>query len=51
MVSLSSELGAALPQTDTQQKAIILMLKKRVDMLLQKLEEAENDYQGHTANG
>lgn len=48
---LSSELGTALPQADTQQEAIILMLKKRVDMLLQKLEEAENDYQGHIADG
>ena len=48
---LSSELGAALPQADTQQTAIIVMLKKRVDVLLQKLEEAENDYQGHIANG
>jgi hypothetical protein len=48
---LSSELGTALPQADSQQKAIILMLKKRVDVLLQKFEEAENDHQGHIADG
>ena len=40
----------ALPVADSQE-AIILMLKKRVDMLLQKFEEAENDHQDHIADG
>lgn len=48
---LFSELDTSLLQADSQQKAIILVLKKRVDALLQKLEEAENDYQGRITDG
>ena len=51
LLILSSELGTALRQADSQPKAIIFMLEKRVDELLQKLEKVESDHQGHIANG
>ena len=50
-VCFCSEVGTALPQADSQQEAVILMLKKRVDKLLRKLEEAEKDYQSHLVDG
>lgn len=51
IIPLSSELGTTLPQADSQQEAVILMLKKRVDVLLQKLSDTEKDHQGRLADG
>lgn len=47
----SSELGATLPQADSLQEAIILMLTEKVESLMQKIDEAEKDYQSCLASG